>query len=336
MMLEETPISRALVAGETVAGERCKFVRGDGEERVLSVGATPLHGEQRRLEGAVVVFRDITEEVERHEELVAAYDRLREHDRLKSAFVANMSHELRTPLNVIIGLCQLLERDPQLPLAPLQAEAVVRMGRNAHALLDLVNDMLDYSRLEAGRSALRIEGVDVAEVINEVAEEYGEEATEKKIKFGIKVSPEIGHVRTDREKLTQVVECLVSNALKFTSAGTVVISAAPVGEDKWYIEVSDTGIGISSDALTYIFDGFRQVDDRLARSYSGVGLGLAITRRIVELLEGEITVESKENEGSRFRITWPREAKQRTGTGSLVGQGGLALVEALKREANVR
>ena len=336
LLLEETPISRALVGGETVAGERCKFVRGDSEERVLSVGATPLNGEQGRLEGAVVVFRDITEEVERHDELVAAYDRLREHDRLKSAFVANMSHELRTPLNVIIGLCQLLERDPQLPLAPLQAEAVVRMERNAHALLDLVNDMLDYSRLEAGRTALRIEGVDVAEVINEVAEGYGAEATEKKIKFGIKVSPEIGHVRTDRQKLTQVVECLVSNAVKFTSSGTVVISAAPVGEDKWYIEVSDTGIGISSDALTYIFDGFRQVDDRLARSYSGVGLGLAITRRIVELLEGEITVESKEHEGSRFRITWPREAKQRTGTGSLVGQGGLALVEALKREANVR
>lgn len=334
--LEETPISRALVRGEQVSGENCKFVRGDGEECVLAVSATPLTSEEGKTIGAVIVFRDITEEVLRHEELVAAYDRLREHDRLKSAFVANMSHELRTPLNVIIGLCQLLERDPQLPLAPLQAEAVTRMERNAHALLDLVNDMLDYSRLEAGRSALRIESVDVAEIINEVADEFTDEAGDKKIKFGIKVSPEIGNVQTDKGKLTQVVSCLVSNAVKFTSSGTVAISAAPVGDDKWYIEVSDSGIGMSSDALTYIFDGFRQVDDRLARSYSGVGLGLAITRRIVELLEGEITVESKENEGSRFRITWPRASQPRAGAGSLAGQDGLALVEALKREAKAR
>jgi PAS domain S-box-containing protein len=335
LLIEETPFSRALVQGEQISGERCNFIRGDGEERVLAVSAAPLTGEDGRPEGAVVVFRDITEEVRGHEELVAAYDRLREHDRLKSAFVANMSHELRTPLNVIIGLCQLLERDPQLPLAPLQSDAVVRMERNAHALLELVNDMLEYSRLEAGRSALNIEAVDVSEVINEVAEEFTPDANEKKIKIGIRVSPEIGYVKTDRQKLSQVISCLMSNAVKFTSAGAVVISAAPVGEDKWYIEVSDNGIGISSDALKYIFDGFRQVDDRLARSYSGVGLGLAITRRIVELLEGTISVESKENEGSRFRITWPREAQPGTGTGSLFIQEGLKLVDKIRKESKV-
>jgi signal transduction histidine kinase len=100
----------------------------------------------------------------------------------------------------------------------------------------------------------------------------------------------------------------------------VTVSAGEAGGDRWYMEVTDTGIGISSDALAYIFDRFRQVDDRLTRSYNGVGLGLAITRRIVELLEGEITVETKQNEGSRFRVTWPREARPRTGTGSLVMQ----------------
>jgi signal transduction histidine kinase len=115
-----------------------------------------------------------------------------------------------------------------------------------------------------------------------------------------------------------VLANLIHNAIKFTVAGTVRITAAPLNENRWYLEVSDTGIGMSSDALTYIFDEFRQVDDRLARSYSGVGLGLAITRKIVELLEGEITVESRPNEGSRFHITWPRAARPRTGTGSLV------------------
>lgn len=315
---DRTPISRALEKGEHVTAENFKLVRSDGTERVLSIGATPLASEGERTEGVVAVFRDITEEVVQHQKLVAAYDRLREHDRLKSAFVANVSHELRTPLNVIIGLCQLLERDRQLPLAPLQTEAVSRMERNARSLLDLVNDMLDYSRLEAGRAALRIEKVDIAEVIDGVAAEYAAEAREKKIKLDVEVSPDLGSVRTDRRKLRQVVACLVSNALKFTSAGRVSVRAATSGPERWYIEVTDTGIGISSDALGFIFEGFRQADDRLARPYSGVGLGLAITRRIVELLEGEITVESKEREGSRFRITWPRIARLRTGTGSLV------------------
>jgi PAS domain S-box-containing protein len=315
---EATPIMRALERGEHVSEEQCKIIRKGGEERALSVSATPLVGEGGRGEGLVAVFRDITEAVQRHDELVSAYDRLREHDRLKSAFVANMSHELRTPLNVIIGLSQLLARDPQLPLAPLQTEAVTRMERNAHALLDLVNDMLDYSRLEAGRSALNLEMVSVAEVLGEVAEDYRDEVRDKKIQLNVEVAPDTGQVITDRHKLTQVVSCLVSNALKFTSEGTVHVSAGCADARRWYIEVSDTGIGMSNDEMTYIFDGFRQVDDQLTRSYSGVGLGLAITRRVVELLEGEITVESKQNEGSRFRITWPRQVRPRTGTGSLV------------------
>ena len=322
----ETPMCRALEADEHVAGARYKVQRGDGTERVLYVSATPLSGE-----GVVAVFRDITEDVKRHSELVEAYDRLREHDRMKSAFVANMSHELRTPLNVIIGLCQLLARDPQMPLAPLQSDAVARMERNARALLDLVNDTLEYSRLEAGRSALMIESLNVADVITSVAAGFEAEAREKKIELRLDLSPELGRVRTDRRKLTQVVSRLLSTAVKFTSVGAVIVRAAPDGPDRWYMEVADTGIGISGDALTYIFEGFRQVDDRLARSYNGVGLGLAITRRIVELLDGEITVESKQNEGSRFRITWPRQARPRTGTGSLVfpqsQQAGLRLAE---------
>ncbi|HWW77502.1 MAG TPA: ATP-binding protein, partial [Pyrinomonadaceae bacterium] len=315
---EETPICRALTNGEHVSAEQYKVVRRDGGERALSVSATPLRGEGGGAEGVVVVFRDITDDVRRHDELLSAYGRLREHDRLKSAFVANMSHELRTPLNVIIGLCQLLARDPAMPLAPLQTDAVGRMERNARALLEMVNDMLDYSRLEAGQSALHLERIEVEDVVGRVARGFESEAREKKIELKVDISPEVGSVVTDRRKLTQVVTCLVSNALKFTSAGTVAVSAGAAGAAAWYIEVTDTGIGMSSDALAYIFDGFRQVDDRLTRSYNGVGLGLAITRRIVELLGGEITVESRQNEGSRFRITWPREARPRTGTGSLV------------------
>jgi PAS domain S-box-containing protein len=315
---EQTPLWRALEQRENISGEQLKIARADGEVRVVAISATPLTGEEGKREGAVAVFRDITEEVEQHDELVAAYDRLREHDRLKSAFVSNISHELRTPLNVIIGLCQLLERDRQLPLAPLQGEAVTRMERNARSLLELVNDLLDYSRLEAGRAALHLESIDVAEVIGEIVEDYAAETKDKRITLRAEVSPDLGQVKTDRHKLQQVLSNLVGNAVKFTSIGAVTVTAAPLDAERWYLEVSDTGIGISSDALTYIFDEFRQVDDRLARSYPGTGLGLAITRKIVDLLEGEITVESEPKEGSRFRIVWPREVRQRTGTGSLV------------------
>jgi len=315
---EETPLGRALSHGEHVSGEHVQIIRGTDDEGVLAVSATPLTGEGGGREGVVAVFRDITREVRQYKELMGAYGRLREHDRLKSAFVANVSHELRTPLNVIIGLCQLLERDRRQPLAPLQADAVVRMGRNARSLLDLVNDLLDYSRLEAGRSALHLEDVDVAAVTQDVIKSFTAEAKEKHVQLQVEVAPALGYVTTDRHKLTQVITNLVSNAVKFTATGTIRISAAPLDDTHWFLEVSDTGIGISREALSFIFDEFRQVDDRLTRPYSGVGLGLAITRKIVELLEGEIAVESRPEEGSRFRIVWPLNARPRTGTGSLI------------------
>ena len=327
---EQTPLWRALERRESIYGEQLKIARADGEVRVVAISATPLTGEDGKQEGAVAVFRDITEEVKQHDELVAAYDRLREHDRLKSAFVSNISHELRTPLNVIIGLCQLLERDRQLPLAPLQEEAVTRMERNARSLLELVNDLLDYSRLEAGRAALHLESINVAEVIHEIIEDYAGETRDKRVTLRVEVLPELGQVVTDRHKLQQVLSNLVGNAVKFTAVGSITVEAGPLDAERWYLEVSDTGIGISSDALTYIFDEFRQVDDRLARSYGGTGLGLAITRKIVELLEGEITVQSEPKEGSRFRIVWPRTVRQRTGTGSLVERSVPAPGETLQ------
>ncbi|MFL6207395.1 MAG: ATP-binding protein [Pyrinomonadaceae bacterium] len=325
----ETPLGRALERGEHVSGEHVQIMRGDDEEGVLAVSATPLVGEGERRVGVVVVFRDITGEVRQYRELMEAYGRLREHDRLKSAFVANVSHELRTPLNVIIGLCQLLTRDRQLPLAPLQHEAVGRMERNARTLLDLVNDLLDYSRLEAGRSALQLEEVDVGAIVDEIVREYQAEATAKHVELRVDVAPALGPVVSDRRKLTQVLTNLIGNAVKFTASGTIAVTAAPLDDVRWALEVRDTGIGMSRESLGFIFDKFRQVDDRLTRAYSGVGLGLAITRKIVELLEGEIAVESQPGEGSRFRITWPRAARARTGTGSLVAEHApLHLVES--------
>jgi len=329
----ETPLGRALWRREQIEGEQLKIAGNDNQTRVVAISATPLVGEDGKQQGAVAVFRDITEAVEQHNELVHAYDRLREHDRLKSAFVSNMSHELRTPLNVIIGLCQLLERDPQTPLASSQNEVVGRMERNARSLLELVNDLLDYSRLEAGRAALHLESLDVAEVIRGIVAEYGDETKGKSIELRAVIAQDFGAITTDKYKLSQVISNLVGNAIKFTSAGAITIAAGEIDAERWYMEVRDTGIGMSHEALAYIFDEFRQVDDRLARSYGGTGLGLAITRKIVELLEGEITVESKPEEGSCFRITWPRVVRQHTGTGSLAER---SVPEPIASRANLR
>jgi signal transduction histidine kinase len=292
---EATPLRRALDKGEIASGEQYKIKTANGEERVLAISVTPLVVENAEKDskrsGIVAVFRDITVEVRQHNEVVSAYERLREHDRLKSAFVANISHELRTPLNVILGICQLLGRDRQLPLAPLQTEAVGRMERNARSLLLLVNDLLDYSRLEAGRSALHIERVNVAELIDEVAETHAQEAREKSIELRAETEDDLQNLTTDKNKLTQVISILVSNALKFTPpGGSINVVASLLDAERWQLEVKDNGIGMSADEVAIIFDEFRQADDRLTRQYGGVGLGLAITRKIVELLDGEITV----------------------------------------------
>lgn len=315
---EETPFWRALEKREEIEGEEYKMTQAGGETRVIAVSATPLNGEDGKHEGAVAVFRDITREVQQRDDLVSAYDRLRDHDRLKSAFVSNVTHELRTPLNVIIGLCQLLERDPQLPLAMLQRDAVQRMDRNARALLEMVNELLEYSRLEAGRAALQLGPTNIAEVVAGVVAEYAADAEKKGIELRAEASPELNKVVTDRAKLCQALSNLVGNAVKFTATGSVRITASPAPDNCWSLEIKDTGIGMPNEALGYIFDEFRQIDDRLTRSYGGTGLGLAITRKLVELLEGEITVESKPREGSRFTIVWPRVIRQHTGTGSLV------------------
>lgn len=323
----ETPLRRALDQGTRTTGERFKISRHTtlsgsetptAEERVLSISATPLVNEGDEREGMVAVFRDITEEVTQHEQLVGAYDRLREHDRLKSAFVANISHELRTPLNVIIGLCHLIMRDKRAPLAGEQTESVGRMERNARDLLRLVNNLLDYSRLEAGRSALHLEIVEVEEIVREIAEREVSEAEAKGVNFIIEIAPNMKRAYTDPQKLTQVVQNLVSNAVKFTKKGEVRVRVADAGENRWMLEVSDTGIGMTESEQAFVFDEFRQGDEKLTRRYGGAGLGLTITRKIIELLGGEILVESAPGEGSRFRVFWAYDPQQRTGTGSLL------------------
>ncbi len=222
--------------------------------------------------------------------------------RVKSEFVATMSHELRTPLHVIIGFTSLVLEGAFGELNDEQADALRRVGRSSGELLELVNQILDLGRLEREEMALEATETRLAELIGDLASE----ATlllERKPSLTLEweVEPGASLLRTDPGKLKVLLRNLIGNAVKFTSAGVVLIRARPVAQDV-EIAVSDTGIGISPEALAVIFDPFRQADGSMTREHGGAGLGLYVVRRLVDRLGGQIEIESEPGRGSIFRV----------------------------------
>jgi signal transduction histidine kinase len=224
--------------------------------------------------------------------------------RLKSEFLARMSHEFRTPLNSIIGFSDLLAEQGEGPLGEAYGDYVRHVSEGANHLLALVNDILDLSRIEAGRIDLRHEEFAAAIAISEVLSVTGPLAEAKKIELRSEVSPAL-FAYGDRTRFKQILYNLLSNALKFTPVvGRVQVSAEPdYGEICFH--VSDTGIGIPPDQQTAIFEEFTQVAPATSGVKEGAGLGLTITKRIVELHGGRIWVESTPGKGSRFFFTMP-------------------------------
>jgi signal transduction histidine kinase/HAMP domain-containing protein len=224
--------------------------------------------------------------------------------RLKSEFLASVSHELRTPMNAIIGYTKLMLDGLDGDLTEQQESDLRRVSAAADNLLVLINDLLDLAKIEAGRMEIHPEHVDLSMIANEVVELVRPAANAKQIAVRSAISPELPAVFADPSKTRQVLANLMSNAVKFTDRGGVLLEAR--AQDGWVsVSVSDSGIGIPSDALGYIFDEFRQVDSSATRRYGGTGLGLAITRRLVELQGGRIWVESELGQGSTFHFTLP-------------------------------
>ena len=249
---------------------------------------------------------------EQADELRAANRRLEEYNRLKAEFVANMSHELRTPLTAIIGFAQLAQltsgRDGEMPKR--YADAFERILRNGQHLLALINDVLDVSKIEAGRMKIHREHVDLVEVVQGAFGELQSLAERKGLEYRLRVPERLPLAYTDPLRVRQVVINLLSNAAKFTAHGGVEAELAAHGREHFRIVVRDTGIGIEERSLPIIFERFRQVDGSMTRSASGVGLGLSIVRQIVDLLGGEIEVTSKVGEGSTFTVTLPLSAPE--------------------------
>ncbi|MUL37418.1 PAS domain S-box protein [Gloeocapsopsis dulcis] len=227
--------------------------------------------------------------------------------RLKSQFLATMSHELRTPMNAIIGFAQVLLRQRTASLSTTQVGMVERILNNGKNLLALINDILDLSKIEAGRLELVPEEFDLAHLINATVAELQPLAEQKQLQLSTTINIDDSQVVNDSVRLRQVLVNLLSNAIKFTETGSVEISVGEPAPMQLILSVKDTGIGIAEAELPNIFEEFRQIDQTTTRKHGGTGLGLAITKSLVQMMQGAISVESKLGQGSTFSINLPRQ-----------------------------
>ncbi len=255
-----------------------------------------------------MVSTDITERKHMEEALRESEEQAEEASRAKSRFLANMSHELRTPMNAILGYTELITDEIYGPIPDKVRQVIERVDHNARHLLDLINDVLDLAKIEAGHFRITPCDYDPAELIEAVSATAEPLATSKGLDFEVLAAPDLPQVFGDLQRTTQAVLNLVGNAIKFTGEGCVRLSVDRIG-DHLRISVSDTGIGISSESQSAIFEEFRQADDSDTREKGGTGLGLAIAKHMIELHGGEVAVDSTIGEGATFTIKMPLRAE---------------------------
>jgi adenylate cyclase len=274
--------------------------------------------EQRTANGGVVAtYADITELKQREaqlahlvHELEVARDAAQEASRTKSSFLANMSHELRTPLNAIIGVTEMLQEDARDLNRDDELEPLERVLRAARHLLALINDILDLSKIEAGKMDLHLERFPVASLIDDVVKTVEPMATKNGNRIVVQHPDTIGAIYADQIRVRQALMNLVSNASKFTSDGRITVSAKKTGEgrgERLILAVDDTGIGMTPEQVGKLFQEFTQADASTTRKYGGTGLGLAISRRFCQMMGGDISVESEVGRGSTFTIELPTQ-----------------------------
>jgi len=231
---------------------------------------------------------------------------------LKSQFLANISHEFRTPLNAILGYTHMLLHGVTGAVTDAQRKSLTRIDSNARHLLALINDILDITRIEAGRMPLKVASFRIADLVDEVMSELEPIIRRSNLAVTAQMRRTLPLIETDRQKVKQIVLNLLNNALKFTPSGSVTIGATFESSDRvMAIAVRDTGVGIPEESQSKIFEDFRQLDDSPTRGYGGTGLGLSICRRLAQMLGGTIDVESQVGEGSTFTLRLPVRARGR-------------------------
>ncbi|MBV6628223.1 MAG: response regulator [Rivularia sp. (in: Bacteria)] len=246
---------------------------------------------------------------EKREQIHIQNLKLLEASETKSKFLATMSHELRTPLNAIMAFSQMLQRKNKGNFSRQQVDMIDRIHGNGKNLLALINDILDLSKIEAGGLKLYPENFDLRLLITNTVEELSSLKSHKHLDIKVEIKLEDTKVFNDRNRVRQILVNLISNAIKFTDNGMVLIEAKEISENDFTVSVEDTGIGISSDDMKHIFEPFRQINQTISRKYAGTGLGLAITQSLVKMMNGVVSVESELKVGSTFKVKLPRYIK---------------------------
>jgi len=303
----ENPVNRVLREGTIVGmATRTMLKTRDGREIPVADSGAPIRSSDGRLHGVVLVFRDITPRYEAEQELRAAKEAAEVANRTKSEFLATMSHELRTPLSVVIGYTDILSEGTFGPLVEQEVSVLRTIRRNAFELLDLITAILDVSRLEAGRLPLEMKEIQLPALLDEVKAETQGIWEQSPLTFVWNVADKLPSLHTDAGKLKMVIKNLIGNAVKFTEEGSIVVEAHGQHEGI-AISVSDTGIGIPPAEVRNIFEPFLQVERSTTRRYGGVGLGLHIVKRLLEMLGGTVEVQSTVGHGSMFRVWVPSD-----------------------------
>jgi PAS domain S-box-containing protein len=288
-------IQQALQTGEQQIYEQQLTIDGELQDEEVRIVVT---GEDEVL----IMVRDITERKRGEIALQQAKLAAEAANRTKSQFLASMSHELRTPLNIILGFTQLLSRDR---FSPQQQEYLHTISRSGEHLLELINDVLEMSKIEAGRAALNATSFDLYHQLNTLDDMWQPKALSKELQLTLNRSPDLPqYIKTDESKLRQVLMNLLSNAIKFTQAGWVSLRVWVEAQERLCFAVEDTGDGIAADELKVLFSAFVQTETG-RKSQQGTGLGLAISREFVRLMGGDLTLETQVGQGTTFRFDLP-------------------------------
>jgi len=340
----EAGISRVLNEGKVTNYELTARAR-NGTHTVVSYNATTFHDRDGTLQGVFAAARDVTELKRYEHTLQRNNDELEEASRMKSEFLANMSHELRTPLNAIMGFSEVLKDGLMGEMTDQQRGFIGNIFSSGQHLLALINDILDLSKVEAGKMELDLEPVQVSLLFVNSLSIIREQAVTRRIRLDMDANEELGSIQADARKVKQIVYNLLSNAVKFTHEGGRVtlhagrVPRAKVGQPSgsWAgrtfpladnefaeflkISVIDSGIGISPEGLKHLFKPFSQIDSGLARKFEGTGLGLAMVKLLAELHGGTVAVESAVGEGSCFTVWLPLRAPEEGALTSAQGPG---------------
>jgi len=306
-------INRVQIEGQ-VTNYELMLRSHENKDTPLSCNATAFSTPDGKVRSILITARDITMQKALDEQLQLQNQQLQEQNhsiqhanRLKSEFLANMSHELRTPLNSIIGFADLLLSEIPGPLSETQKDYLSDSLSNGKHLLQLINDILDLSKVEAGKMTFQPEPVDLTYLVKGVRDILYPLASRKQIRIETEIDPTISGVVLDPARLKQVLYNYLSNAIKFTpDEGKIMVRITPAPSDMFCIEVQDTGIGIRPEDLDRLFVEFQQLDASTAKKYQGTGLGLALTRRLVEAQGGSVGVQSIPGQGSTFFVILPR------------------------------